>query len=96
MPDHIIGLLVFGSDPLQGAQVTLGTVIGAFKSLTTLEFGKGVRDSGWLRFESKLWLENYYERVVRNDGELEQIRNYITANPSRWWEKYGDGHPQGV
>lgn len=87
MPNHLHGLLVFGADPDFDERVNLGTVIGSFKSITTNAYGLGVRSRGWPRFNGKLWLENYYERVVRNDREAEKFREYIWDNPYRWLEK---------
>ena len=31
-----------------------------------------------------LWQRNYYERVIRNDRELNLIREYIEGNPAKW------------
>jgi hypothetical protein len=31
-----------------------------------------------------VWQRNYYELVIRNETELERIRAYIAANPTRW------------
>jgi hypothetical protein len=31
-----------------------------------------------------LWHENYYEHVIRNEKELNRIREYICTNPLRW------------
>ena len=31
-----------------------------------------------------VWQRNYYERVIRNDRELNQIREYIMTNPIHW------------
>jgi len=33
-----------------------------------------------------LWQRNYYERVIRDDEELNDIRQYIAGNPLRWAE----------
>ena len=59
-------------------------MIGAFKSITTHEYTVGVKDRGWTHFPGRLWQRNYYERVIRNDGELHDIREYIVNNPLRW------------
>ncbi|ORJ59296.1 transposase [Geothermobacter hydrogeniphilus] len=32
----------------------------------------------------KLWQRNYWERVVRDEDELNRIREYIRTNPVRW------------
>jgi REP element-mobilizing transposase RayT len=31
-----------------------------------------------------LWQRNYYERIIRENGELDRIRQYIRANPKNW------------
>ena len=31
-----------------------------------------------------LWHENYYEHIIRNERELNRIREYICTNPLRW------------
>jgi hypothetical protein len=33
-----------------------------------------------------VWQRNYYEHIVRNDNELQRIRQYIADNPARWAE----------
>jgi len=30
------------------------------------------------------WGRNYYEHVIRNDRELNRVRDYIISNPARW------------
>jgi putative transposase len=69
-----------------GRKPALGDVIGAFKSITTNLYIRGVREGGWLPFDRRLWQRNYYERVVRNERELNAIRQYIRDNPTRWAE----------
>jgi REP element-mobilizing transposase RayT len=32
------------------------------------------------------WQSNYYDRIIRNQKELENIENYIRSNPSEWAE----------
>ncbi len=32
----------------------------------------------------EVWHENYYEHVIRNEKELDRIREYICSNPERW------------
>ena len=31
-----------------------------------------------------VWQRNFYERVIRNDRELNAIREYIANNPANW------------
>ncbi len=65
----------------------LGDVIGAFKSITTNQYIRGVREDNWMPFEKRFWQRNFYDRIVRNDADLERCRDYIEGNPARWLEK---------
>ena len=31
-----------------------------------------------------VWQRNYWEHIVRNESELNRIREYISANPQYW------------
>jgi len=33
---------------------------------------------------AKLWQRNYYEHVIRDEDDLNRIRQYILDNPARW------------
>ena len=62
----------------------LGDVIGAYKSLTTVEYTRGVKQVKWSPFHRRLWQRNYYEHVVRHDESLRQLQQYILDNPDQW------------
>ena len=62
----------------------LGDVIGAYKSLTTVEYTRGVKQMKWSPFHKRLWQRNYYEHVVRHDESLQQLQQYILDNPDQW------------
>jgi putative transposase len=68
---------------------SVGHVVQLFKTFTTQEYIKGIRGLGWRPFEKRFWQRDYYERILRNDAELEQKRGYIMGNPARWLEKWG-------
>jgi len=70
--------------PRGTASRSLGRLLQAYKSLTTHEYIIGVRERGWPAFEGRLWERNYYERIVRNERELDAIREYIANNPAQW------------
>ena len=63
---------------------TVGEMMAAFKSITTVEYIHGVTNAGWQPFNGKLWQRNYYEHVIRNEHACENIVDYITDNPARW------------
>ena len=65
-------------------QFALGDVIGAYKSLSTVEYTRGVKKLKWAPFHRRLWQRNYYEHVVRHDESLRDLQQYIFDNPAQW------------
>jgi REP element-mobilizing transposase RayT len=55
-----------------------------FKTMTTNDYIRGVRQNDWPPFPGRLWQRNYWERVIRGDPELDGIRDYIQNNPTQW------------
>jgi putative transposase len=96
MPNHVHAIIAIAIDAIVGAGLvparrattrvapTVGDIVGAFKSLTTVSYTHGVKQLGWPAFRGKLWQRNYYEHVVRNEESLRQIRQYIADNPAQW------------
>ena len=99
MPDHIHGIISITGDaaptptphsnerPNGTITGSIGRIVQAFKSLTTNAYIQGVHQYGWQPFPGKLWQRNYYEHIVRNEYDLQRIREYILRNPSRWKSK---------
>jgi putative transposase len=69
--------------------LSLFDVMQRYKSLTTRKYIQGVRESGWTPFEKRLWKRSYFERVLRNESELETRRHYTLENPLRAATKKG-------
>lgn len=63
---------------------SLGDIIGAFKSITTLEYIRGVKNDHWQPFNKKMWQRNYWEHIIRNYESYERISDYIKTNPAKW------------
>lgn len=66
---------VYRKDPLRRQH--LSEMIRTFKAVTSYT----VRRNGFPDFA---WKQNYYERIIRNEQELEFIRLYIDHNPAKW------------
>ena len=58
---------------------TLGEIMRAFKSLSAIAANRILGRSG-----VPFWQRNYYEHIVRNDHDLDEIREYIVGNPVNW------------
>ena len=94
MPNHFHGIIVIVGASLVDAHPavvqipnpTLGDIVGAFKSITTNEYINGVTTNNWPRFHKRLWQRNYYEHVIRDEANLNRIRDYIQSNPANWDE----------
>jgi len=69
-----------GSKPARRA--TLPRVVQWFKTMTTNEYIRGVKQHGWPAFDGRLWQRNYHEHIIRDDAELSRIRRYIVSNPA--------------
>ena len=68
----------------QGIAPTVGDVVGAFKSLSTNDFIRNVKQNNWRTFYKKLWQRNYFEHIIRNEKSYNQISEYIQTNPLKW------------
>ena len=59
---------------------SLGRIVRAYKSAVTR---MAYRD-GLLPHGTPVWQRNYWDRVIRDDGEHERIARYIRDNPRKW------------
>ena len=63
---------------------TIGNVMDWFKTMTTNEYIRGVKNNNWMRFDGKLWQRNYYDHIIRNNHAYHNISEYIVNNPAKW------------
>jgi REP element-mobilizing transposase RayT len=95
MPNHLHGIIVIGGMSHGGVSKggvwqyaptgfrspsqTIGAIIRGFKSSTTKQINqmRGIPDL-------PVWQRNYYEHIIRNEEELNRIREYIITNPQHW------------
>lgn len=61
----------------------LDDIVGAFKSLVFKVYLDWIEINDPSR-RAKFWQGNYYEHIVRNERELNAIRQYIRDNPLNW------------
>ncbi|WP_076791310.1 transposase, partial [Chlorobium sp. KB01] len=61
----------------QGTSKTIGSIVRGFKIGVTT----------WMRQNTNVhdvWQRNYWEHIIRNEPELNRIREYIRDNPANW------------
>ena len=76
--------LIFGTTLHEGDHTgsPIRDVVGWFKTMTTNDYIRNVKQNGWLPFNKKLWQRNYFEHIIRKDNSLERIALYIANNPA--------------
>jgi len=88
MPNHIHGIVWIdsvganGRSPLHRTNMgskTLSSFMAGYKSTVTKQIN-GLRRLPGI----PVWQRNYYEHIIRNDAELNRIRQYIIENPLKW------------
>ena len=79
MPNHVHVILIFKRETAGvNPRPTIMDVVCAYKSLTTRECKK----SG---FTEKLFQTSFYEHIIRDREDYEEIVKYIYENPMRWY-----------
>ncbi len=68
-----------GIVPAPTKRKPLGRLIGAFKTVSTKRINEIRATAG-----AQVWQRNYYEHIIRDEKELNRIREYIAANPALW------------
>ena len=88
MPNHFHGILLIRDDGRGGSRTAptepikrkpLGQLIGAFKTVSTKQINLLHDTVGQV-----VWQRNYYERIIRDEREMDRIHRYIESNPSQW------------
>ena len=80
MPNHFHAIIVIQRADTRSAP-TIMDVVQAFKSRTTVEYTRLVKQGLLPPFEKHVWQRSFYEHVIRNDRDYEEIWRYIDENP---------------
>jgi len=73
-----------GVDPCVDPRPALGKIIQWFKTMTTNNYMRNVKNNNWSMFDKRLWQRNYYDHIIRNEKESSKIREYVQLNPLLW------------
>ena len=87
MPNHIHGILLLNNVGVQNFEPlrnkfqhiipkSIGSIIRTYKTAVT----------HWSKQNDYnfFWQRNFYEHIIRNENELNEIREYINNNPLQW------------
>ncbi len=72
-----------GAETAPLRETTLGQMIGYFKYQSTKQINLLQQTPG-----ISVWQRNYYEHIIRDENDLNKIREYIAYNPLQWdWDQ---------
>ena len=97
MPNHLHGIIriLAPTEPAESRdRPSLTEIVRRFKSITTGMYWKSASSQGWLPLDRRLWQRNYFDRVIRDRDELNNVRAYIDNNPICW--SSDQGHPMAT
>ena len=74
MPDHIHMIIRLGNGTMRASSPTknIPSIVRSIKILTTKEIGKSI------------FQRSYYDRIIRNQYDYNEIWEYIENNPKKW------------
>ena len=94
MPNHIHGIIVINStvgvqnfEPLRQQYHTNQYQHIIPKSLGSIMRGFKIGVTKWFRNHTDIhtvWQRNFYDHIIRNEEDLNRIRQYIVDNPMDW------------
>jgi REP element-mobilizing transposase RayT len=94
MPNHFHGILVIVEEcrgTARCAPTGVGRHFGKMESASLPAIVRSFKSAATRRINElrstpniHVWQHNYYEHVIRNETDLDEIREYITNNPLKW------------
>lgn len=85
MDEHVLNEQILGKQILsEHVGSPLHRVVQWFKTMSTNEYIRGVKQLGWQSFNGKLWQRNYWDHIIRDEQSYQRIAEYIINNPKNW------------
>jgi putative transposase len=82
MPNHfhcVLALTNFHAENASGIKTNLSEAIRQFKTFSARRINLLRATAG-----IPVWQRNYFERIIRNQEELDESRRYFSENPANW------------
>ena len=84
MPNHFHCIIEISDNSDAHKVASLHEIMDWFKTMTTNEYIRGVKNNRWSRFNKRLWQPRYWDHIIRNEKEHLRIVQYILDNPAKW------------
>lgn len=85
MPDHL-HFIINIKERCPGGSVP--DIMRFMKTMTTNEYIRGVKQGILQPFNKKLWQKSYYDHIIRNQQDYNEIWEHIENNPDKWMLMY--------
>lgn len=79
MPEHFHSIIILNNKSSSDIKKSLSSIIQRFKTFSTKKINTLLQNN-----EKFYWQKSFYDRIIRNERELYEIRKYIRMNPLYW------------
>ena len=83
MPNHFHAIITVSRADMESAP-TVSEIVQSFKRYSTVEYVKMVKDGILPPFDKQIWQRSFYDHVIRNRDDYNEIYKYIYENPMKW------------
>ena len=83
MPNHFHAIITISRADMESAP-TVSEIIQSFKRYSTVEYTKMVKYGILPPFDKQIWQRSFYDHVIRNRDDYNEIYKYIYENPMKW------------
>ena len=83
MPNHFHAIITISRADMESAP-TISEIIQSFKRYSTVEYTKMVKNGILPPFDKQIWQRSFYDHIIRNRNDYDEIVKYIHENPIRW------------
>ena len=92
MPNHFHAIITISRAGMESVHLradmesapTVSEIVQSFKRYSTVEYTKLVKDGILPPFDKQIWQRSFYDHVIRNQDDYDEIYKYIYENPMKW------------
>ena len=83
MPNHFHAIITISRADIESAP-TVSEIVQSFKRYSTVEYTKMVKEGILPPYDKQIWQRSFYDHIIRNRDDYNEIFKYIYENPIRW------------
>ncbi|WP_294906325.1 transposase [uncultured Ruminococcus sp.] len=85
MPNHFHSIIIIERNDTEVVP-SISKIVQEFKRYTTCEYFKLVKNGILKPFDKRIWQRSFYDHIIRNENDFNEIWMYIENNPLKWQE----------